>query len=63
VVVAEVYHHLVNGLVPDSTKAAHALHHAIRHLHEQLKESGTQSFYLGCHLFMLGCESNCRYII
>ncbi|KIM86572.1 hypothetical protein PILCRDRAFT_815805 [Piloderma croceum F 1598] len=43
-VAAEVYFHLVCGPQPDSTRAAHALHHAVRHLREKLEESGKPSF-------------------
>jgi tetratricopeptide (TPR) repeat protein len=43
-VAAEVYSHLVQGQEPDSTRAAHALHHAVRHLREKLEESGKSSF-------------------
>jgi CHAT domain-containing protein len=43
-VAAEVYSHLVRGLEPDSTRAAHALHHSVKHLREKLEESGKPSF-------------------
>jgi CHAT domain-containing protein len=43
-VAAEVYSHLVHGQKPDSTQAAHALHHAVKCLCEHLEESGRPSF-------------------
>jgi CHAT domain-containing protein len=43
-VATEVYSHLVQGPEPDSTRAAHALHHAVRRLREKLEESGKPSF-------------------
>ena len=43
-VAEQVYQHLFHDPEPDSTGAAHALHHAIRHLHEQLQKSGEPSF-------------------
>jgi hypothetical protein len=39
-VVAEIYSRLVRDPELDSTGAAHSLHHAVRRLHKQLKESG-----------------------
>ena len=44
-IVAEVYHHLVSGLKPDSSRAAHALHYAVKHLCEQIKGSEQPSFF------------------
>jgi CHAT domain-containing protein len=43
-VAAEVYSHLVRGSEPDSTRAAHALHHAVQRLREHLEKSGKPSF-------------------
>jgi CHAT domain-containing protein len=43
-VAKEVYSHLVRDEEPDSTRAAHGLHHAVRRLREQLEESGNSSF-------------------
>jgi CHAT domain-containing protein len=43
-VATEVYAHLVHDAEPDSTRAAHALHHATKCLRKQLKESGKPSF-------------------
>lgn len=43
-VAEEVYQYLVHDPEPDSTGAAHALHHAIRCLREQLEKSGEPSF-------------------
>jgi CHAT domain-containing protein len=39
-VASEVYHHLVHNSLLNSTSAAHALHHAVKHLRGQLGESG-----------------------
>jgi CHAT domain-containing protein len=43
-VAEEVYSRLVRGPEPNSAQAAHALHHAVRRLREQLEESGKPSF-------------------
>ena len=43
-VAAEVYSYLVRDAEPDSTRAAHALHHAVNRLRNQLEESGKPSF-------------------
>ncbi|KIM72304.1 hypothetical protein PILCRDRAFT_81996 [Piloderma croceum F 1598] len=43
-VAAEVYSHLIHGSEPNSTQAAHALHHAVQRLREHLEESGKPSF-------------------
>lgn len=43
-VAEEVYSHLICDPEPDGTQAAHALHHAVRCLREQLEESGKPSF-------------------
>jgi CHAT domain-containing protein len=44
-IAAAVYSHLVDGNnLPDSTRAAHALHHAVKRLREQLERSGEPSF-------------------
>ena len=42
----EVYSRLVCGSSPDSTRAAHALHHAVKALRDQLGESTESSFLL-----------------
>lgn len=42
-VVGEVYSYLVDDTVPNSSRAAHALHHAVKLLPEKLNESGEQS--------------------
>jgi CHAT domain-containing protein len=39
-VAGEVYSHLVRGQHLDSTRAAYALHHAVRRLRDRLEESG-----------------------
>jgi CHAT domain-containing protein len=44
VVACEVYSHLVRDPELSSTRAAHALHHAVRCLRDQLEESGKSSF-------------------
>ena len=43
-VAAEVYSHLIRSTKPDSTRAAHALHHAVKQLREQLEGDGKSSF-------------------
>jgi CHAT domain-containing protein len=43
-VVPEVYSHLICSTEPDSTRAAHALHHAVKQLREQLEGDGKSSF-------------------
>jgi CHAT domain-containing protein len=43
-IAGEVYRYLVSGPEPDSTRAAHALHHAVKRLREQVDESGQSSF-------------------
>jgi CHAT domain-containing protein len=42
-IAGEVYPRLVCGPVPDSTMAAHALHHAVKRLRGELEKSGTRS--------------------
>ncbi|KIM79026.1 hypothetical protein PILCRDRAFT_574232 [Piloderma croceum F 1598] len=44
VVACEVYSHLVRDPQLSSTRAAHALHHAVKCLRDQLEESGKSSF-------------------
>ena len=42
----EMYSRFVRGPEPDSARAAHALHHAVRRLRKQLEESGKPPFIL-----------------
>ena len=43
-IAAEVYPCLVCGPAPDSTMAAHALHHAVKKLREKLEKTGNPAF-------------------
>jgi CHAT domain-containing protein len=40
----EVYPRLICGPLPDSSQAAHALHHAVKRLRDELEKSGEPSF-------------------
>jgi CHAT domain-containing protein len=40
----EVYPRLICGPLPDSSQAAHALHHAVKRLRDELEQSGEPSF-------------------
>jgi len=54
-VVAEIYSRLVRDPELDSTGAAHSLHHAVRRLRKQLKESGKPFLNL-----ILGAVYSCQ---
>jgi CHAT domain-containing protein len=43
-IAGEVYPRLVSGPAPDSTMAAHALHHAVKRLRGELGETGSRAF-------------------
>jgi len=43
-IAGEVYPHLLCGPVPDSTMAAHALHHAVKQLRRKLEKNGSSAF-------------------
>jgi CHAT domain-containing protein len=43
-IATDVYSHLINCSQPDSTQAAHALHHAVKCLRKELEKSGKPSF-------------------
>ena|ERR1700722_372258 len=51
VITSEVYHHLAEGML-NSTRTAHALHHAVIHLCEQLGESSFPSWVPFIHVGM-----------
>jgi len=44
-IVGEVYSRLLSGSAPDSTMAAHALHHAVKQLRERLEKHGSPSSF------------------
>jgi CHAT domain-containing protein len=45
IIASEVYSHLVCGTKPDSTRAAHALYHAVKRLREQQDDSKKPAFF------------------